>query len=394
MMIKKTKKHPLWPIYFVMFLDNFGFALTFAIFSPLFIDPKHGFITHNGSSPTGNLMLGTVLAGFPSGQFFGAPLIGDIADQFGRKKGFYVTIGGIILGYLFSGWAITIHSYPWLLFSRLFSGFFAGNMSICFASIVDLTPDEKIRGRRFALTSVFTGIAWTIAILVGGYFSNPKISPYFTSSLPFWITAALSALSLLAIVFFFEETTPHQKKFRWSLLEGMRHIYQAFQIKAVRPLYLIFMFWTLGWGLAYQWFGPYSLQSFKISLNAINKAQMFNGIVGIVGGYCINSLLIKKYNPHFLVKWSIGIETLFLAILFLTSSFTWFAFVFALIWFSSSITWPNILNWISLSSPQEMQGKILGISQSFLATGTVTATLLGGIIGTMKLSYLYPIASC
>ena len=141
----------LFPVYFVLFIDNFAFAVIFSIFGPLFVDPSLGFVTAEMSAATRNIMLGFALALLPLGQFFGCPFLGDIADRFGRKKAFYITIIISILGFLLSSYSIFVHSYFLLLISRLLTGFFSGNLSICLASIADLSPNEKVRAKNFSM---------------------------------------------------------------------------------------------------------------------------------------------------------------------------------------------------------------------------------------------------
>ncbi|WP_316358270.1 hypothetical protein [Candidatus Neptunichlamydia sp. REUL1] len=41
--MKEQPKASSPPVYFVLFIDNFAFAVIFAIFGPLFIDPPYGY---------------------------------------------------------------------------------------------------------------------------------------------------------------------------------------------------------------------------------------------------------------------------------------------------------------------------------------------------------------
>ena len=104
--MNQHSKTSLLPVYFVLFIDNFAFAVIFAIFGPLFIDPSYGMVTAEMSSLSKNLLLGVALGLFPLGQFIGAPFLGDIADRFGRKKAFYITITGLIIGFILSGFSV------------------------------------------------------------------------------------------------------------------------------------------------------------------------------------------------------------------------------------------------------------------------------------------------
>lgn len=383
-------KSALFPVYFVLFIDNFGFAVIFATFGPLFVDPSFGFVTTAMSDTMRNVMLGFALTLFPLGQFFGCPLLGDIADRFGRKKAFYITIAGATIGFLISGWSIFVGSYAFLLFSRLFTGFFSGNLSICLASIADLSPDEHSRAKNFSMIIIVTGISWMMAMLMGGYLSNPMISTHFNPALPFYVTAVLSFLSLLAVGYLFKETHPTKEKFRIDLLQGFKDIIGTFHIKELRLLYVVYMLWILGWGLAFQWFNPYSLQEFHVSPIDVTWAQFIVGITWMIGGYFINNMLIKRFHTRSIVVVGTALTTLLLVGMALSTNFLWFALFFTVACFPSAFSWPNTLNLISMNAPEDIQGKIMGISQSSQSVGFIFATLIGGFFAATTMRVIYP----
>jgi len=391
--MNQRSKTSLLPIYFVLFIDNFAFAVIFAIFGPLFIDPSYGMVTAAMSSLSKNLLLGVALGLFPLGQFIGAPFLGDIADRFGRKKAFYITITGLIIGFILSGFSILIHSYILLILTRLITGFFAGNLSICLASIADLSPDEKTRAKNFSMLVIITGLSWMFAMVSGGYLSDPSISAHFNPALPFFVTAALAFLNLLSIVYFFNETHPMKGKFHIDLLKGFRDIRTTFEIKELRILYAIYMFWILGWGLTIQWYDPYALQRFRVSPIEINWGQFAIGITWMFGGYFVNNFIIKRWHPRPWIIVANGITTLCLLGMALSPSFLLFAILFMIASIPAAFSWPNTLNLISINAPAEVQGKIMGIGQSARAMGFILATIFGGIIGGIDLSLTYYVAA-
>lgn len=388
-----ASKASLFPVYFVLFIDNFAFAVIFSIFGPLFVDPSFGFVTAEMSVATRNIMLGFALALFPLGQFFGCPFLGDIADRFGRKKAFYITIAISILGFLLSSYSIFTHSYFLLLFSRLLTGFFSGNLSICLAAIADLSPNEKVRAKNFSMIIIVTGISWMISILMGSLLSDPKLSSHFSPALPFLVTASLSCLSLIGIGVLFKETHPSQEKFQLNFLKGMQDIKNAFQIRELRSLYLVYLLWILGWGMGYQWLNPYSLQRFHVTSIDITWTQCVVGITWMTGGYFINSILIKRFQTCPTIIVATAITTLCLVGMALSPNFLCFSVFFLLGSITAAISWPNTLNLISVNAPKDIQGKIMGISQSAQAIGLISATLIGGIIGATSLKFMYPITA-
>lgn len=383
----------LLPVYFVLFIDNFAFAVIFAIFGPLFIDPNFKFVTAGTSAATRDLMLGTALALFPLGQLIGAPFLGDIADRFGRKKAFYITILGAAVGMALSGFSIMIHSFTLLILTRLITGFFSGNLSICLASIADLSPDEKTRAKNFSIIIIITGISWMIAILAGSLFSNKNISEHFNPALPFFITAILFIVTFLSIVYFFKETHKTTEKFHIDLLEGFKDVTNAFKIKKLQLLYLMYMFWILGWGIAFQWYSPVAIQKFNTTPVAVNWGLFIVGITWMFGGYTVNNFLIKRWHARPLIVIGNALTTLAVLGMALSDSFYPFAIMFGIGCIPSAFAWPNMLNCISINAPENIQGKIMGISQSFQALGFIIATIFGGIIAGMSLKSIYYFAA-
>lgn len=387
------KKSSLFPVFFVLFLDNFGFAVILATFGPLFNNPDYGMITALTSPTTRNIMLAISLAVFPFGQFFGAPFLGDIADQFGRKKAFYITIAITTLGYVLSGISIFTHSYTFLLFSRLITGFFAGNLSICLASIADLSHDEPTRAKNFSFIVIVTGISWMIAMLMGGYLSDPSLSSHFNPALPFFVTAVFSALSLAAIGFMFKETHETKEKFHINILQGFKNITSTLHHKELRVLYLVYFLWIFGWGLTFQWFSPYSLQVFKATILDVTWGQFLFGTTWMIGGYFINNLLVKRFHARPIVIVGTGITTLFLLGMAFSTNFYWFAGFMTFACFPAAFSWPNTLNLISMNASDDIQGKIMGISQSSMSVGFILATLIGGLLGATEIKGIYFLAA-
>ncbi|MCH9812239.1 MFS transporter, partial [bacterium] len=125
----KLSKYLLFPVFLIVFVDNFGYSLVFNLLSPLLLKPEYGMMAAATSVHLKNAMLALTFGIFPLGQFFSAPLIGEFADIHGRKNAFYLSLFGMTIGFLLSAWAIAVQSIWFLFFSRLVTGIFAGNIS-------------------------------------------------------------------------------------------------------------------------------------------------------------------------------------------------------------------------------------------------------------------------
>ncbi|HSW86479.1 MAG TPA: MFS transporter [Rhabdochlamydiaceae bacterium] len=397
MNVKNVSRHhrrsSLFAIFFVASLDNFGFGIVFILFAPLILDSSYGMLSPETALTFRNLILGVLFAAFPFTQFFGAPILGDYADRFGRKIAFYVSIVGTTIGYCLSAIAIDIHHVYLLIFSRLFTGFFAGNLSICLASIADLSPDEKTRGKNYGLVGVVWGVSWPIAMIVGGYLSDPKISPYFNPALPFWITAFLSILSLLAIYYYLIETHKGEKTVKIELLKALKDIKISLEVRAMRPFFVVLLFWTIGWGLSVQWYGAFSIEKFGVGQQLISWALIIQGLFWVCGGSFVNPFLLQRIS-----SWRTGLIGLsWTAIFILFSSFGASFWIFSAVYWVSAIgaafALSNSLNLISLASPEKMQGRAMGLSQSMMSLGWFIVPIIGSILGNLDPIFFHVIAA-
>ncbi len=388
----KTRRS-FFSLLFVIAIDNFGYALVLILFAPLMLSPEYHLLPEGTSVAVRNIYLGVLFITFPLTQFLGAPILGDYADRFGRKKALYISIIGVIIGFLLSGIACLIRSVSFLIISRLFTGFFAGNQAICMSAVADISPNEKIRSKNFGIVTVAFGVSFILSMLVGGYFSDPVVSKFFNPSLPFWITAVLTLLSLIAVRKFYTETHKTKEKASFDLLKSMHNIVIAFKIKEVRPYFLVILAWNLGWGISIQWFSDYSLLEFKVSQLAITWGLSIFGLFWMLGGLLVNPLLLKRYNSLMIASVGFFFTSLFLFLMMAFEQYTLFCLMYSLSAIFSACAFSNSLNLVSINAPEEVQGKMMGISQSMLSLGRMITALLGGYLVVKNTEFLFPFAA-
>ncbi len=386
------KRRSFFSILFVTAMDNFGFGLVFVMFAPLMLLPQYTFLPPEASIGVRNFYLGVLFVAFPLTEFFGAPILGDIADRAGRKKSLYLSILGTVFGFLLSGVACLLWSLPLLIISRVISGFFAGNLSICMSAIADLSPTEKLRSRNFGIVTVVWGLSWNFAMLLGGYLSDPTKSRFFNPALPFWVTAALTLLSLVILLKYYTETHPTHQKHPFNLALGIHNIKEAFLIKEVRPFFLLLLFWSIGWGISGQWFGTYSLLEFRVTQEAVSWGLLIQGCFWMIGGAVLNPLLLKRYNSLKIAKIAFIFASSFLIIAGIGKTYFSFCLSYWLAAIFSSFAFSNSMNLASIHAPAAVQGKIMGLSQSMMSLGFVIVPIIGSYLGATNPKWFYPVA--
>ena len=376
----------------VAFLDNFGYSIVFILFAPLVLNPEYGFFSGAVSEGAKNWWLGVLVGIFPFFLFFGAPFWGDVGDRWGRKRALVITILGTVFGHLLTAVAIFFQSYIFLLIARAVSGFLSGNVSICLATISDVSLDAKSKGRNFGLLTVFFGMGWILAMLAGGFLSDPTVSSYFNPSFPFYIAAALVFLGYILFQFVFVETHKPRTDVHFDLIKAFHDIKAALKMPDTRPILFIILIWSLGWYFTFQWFTPVSLEVYKVTQQLVSTHLIFLGLCWIIGGVFLNPLLLKKWDSRTLSIYTILIVALFVFLCSISRQYGLFSLFFALSALAAPVSFSNLLNVLSSSAQTSIQGKVMGFAQSFQALAGVIVPFAGGMLANISINTIYPLS--
>ncbi len=384
-----VSRRALIPIFFVIFMDNFGFSILFNLLPTVFLDPHYDLISHTTSLTTRNVLLAITFGVFPLTQFFGAPILGDFADHFGRKKALYITIMSVTFGYLISAMAISINSFTLLIISRLLTGFFAGNLSICLAAIADISPNEESRARNFSHVTTLFGFSWILAMVLSGYISDPKYLGYHGPVIVFLITAAFSFLSFIAVWIWYDETYKVESEINFDILKGIKNVIEAMCLKKVRFMFILYFFWVIGWGMSIQWFPAYSIESYRASMVSVTTWMIILGITWTLGSSILNAVLLKRMHSISIALLGAFSSAILLFISLFIPWFDLFGVIIAIAAVFSAFTMCNTMNLISMSAPKNVQGKVMGLSQSTMSIGWVISAVAASIINRFSIEYIY-----
>lgn len=391
--MERAKKKSFYPTLLVAAIDNFGFSIVVVLFAPLIFYSNSPLLPADTSTAMRSVYLAILLVAFPLTQFFGSPFLGSLADQIGRKKALCFSIAGTIVGFILSGVAISLSSINWLIFSRLLTGFFAGNLAICLSIIADLSPSETSRSRNMGTLMVTSSLSWTVAMLVGGYLSDASKCSLFSESLPFWITSLLAAASFCVVVKYYQETHQPKQNSRFHFKQIFHDIQLSLKSKKTRPLFFVLFIWALGWGIAIQWFATYSILVYQASKEAISWGLLIQGLFWLTGGALLNPYLLKRFKSITIALLGFTGSTFFLILASIHGGYLFFVFLFSIAASFSSLALINGVNVVSLYAPEEIQGETMGLSQSMLSLGGMIVPLMGGYIGASNTRLFYPLSA-
>jgi MFS family permease len=369
-MLKKS----LIPIYIIYFLDNFSFASLFPLFSTLILSNESILFPEKYDLMMRNMLFGALSGAFPLGAFLGAPLIGNAADTWGRKKVFFLILTGIMIGNLLTVGALFIGSYFFLVLSRLFTGLFSANLTLCHSVVSDLTPSATQRAKHFGVLAACSGASWLVALGFGSLSNHAQFSP----TTPFLFSGCLAALNLIIVAYFTKETAPESKDpLKFSL--AYDRVMYTFHSSNIRKLTGSLFLFSAGWLLTLQWFSGVSAEKFHIDTPQLIHALAILGGCWILGSTLLNRGLIRTLRLPLIPLCSLLALALFLGAAGFLNSYPLFTLANVLAASLASLTLCNLLTLFSTSAPAQAQGKILGIAQSTIAAAQFIVPMAGGL---------------
>lgn len=373
------QKTSLFSIFFTFAVDNLGATIVFPIFAPLFLEPSQKLISADATLAFKTTMLGIFLGVFPFMQFMFSPIMGEYADHHGRKKALLLTTFLTFLGYALSSFAIHHHSLFWIFLGRMIMGIGAGNLSICLSSLSDLSPSPRKKTRYYSYGSAIAGLTFILGPFVGGKLSDPTVSPLFDSSFPMLIGAGLGLINVFFILFAFSETLENPSKKPFDFIKGLHNIQEALKTKPVRPLYFIYFFYLFSWNIIFLFVPAFVVQNFHLSNSKIGDICALLGICWVFGTGVLHRLFHRSVKTKWVLLGSFFAFSLMVVFIPYFYFLRNFLIVLGGCTAIAGLIWPICTSAISNRAPANIQGKVLGLSQSMLSLTMMLASVVGGL---------------
>jgi DHA1 family tetracycline resistance protein-like MFS transporter len=380
-MQQKKKLSPLLAIFITVFIDLVGIGIIIPVFAPLIVENKHGMISPEISEATRNLIYGILTATFPFFQFFGAPILGTLADKFGRKRILQISLVGTFTGYIL--FALAIHfQILWLLFvARALPGFMGGNISIVTAALADISkPEEK--AKNFGLIGMAFGLGFILGPFLGGMLSSSDICRYFDYSTPLWFTAFLTLMNMYYVKKQFPETFKPKAPGKITLLAGIHNIQKAFGMEKMRVILISVFLQSFGFSFFMQFNQVYLIKKFHFDVRSIGLIFGYIGLwIAFTQGVIIRQVTKRFSAPQILRVSLIGLSVTLLVIL-LPNQWWILLLINPFIAIFQGLTQPNQTSIVSAMASKETQGEILGIQQSIASLAFTIPPLIAGVLVT------------
>ncbi|MCF6767356.1 MFS transporter [Thiotrichales bacterium 19S11-10] len=362
-------------------IDVMGLGLIFPIIPELVLD-RHNelFLLSNTSMEVRYFYYGIIMAVWPLGMFLGSSILGRLSDIYGRKLLLIIALAGIAVSYFLSVLAILQMSLSLFILSRFAVGLFGGCFGLAQATIVDVSPREKIT-RNLSFVTLAASIGFIIGpgltTLIGQIYQGDGTMQ---ALLPCLAGGILTIINLISVCIFLKETRqvdPSERK-----LPNVIDMFFSFRVmfidRRVVVLAISFLLMQAAWG--------FYVQNFPLMLSAefnLNQAQIGLSFVCAALGYFVAILgILPILEKRFSVKGLVIVNGMLLTIILGLSALypsvlmEYIAFVLASVF--ELLFYSAILAWFSSKVEDHEQGQIMGGTVSvFGIAWAVNAILLG-----------------
>jgi len=327
-------------------------------------------------------MVGLLVTSFAFFQFLAGPLLGEISDRVGRKPVLMVSQAGTFIGLLILANA---QSLIWIFASRIIDGITAGNLTVAQAFISDNTPPEK-RVQSFAII----GISFGLGFLVGPGLSG--LLSHYSLQAPIYASAFLSFTSIvLSFALLPKKETRAEAKARKHFLRTITNsfypsTYAPFmKVPALRRVLIQFFLFSFAFVLFTSGFALFAerrlhYQGHPFTAKEVGYYLAYLGCVGVVIQARIVGWLGRIWGERKMAL--VGFMAMGLGYVLYSGVYSVpvLLVVGVVASFGTGTTRPALTSLITRTADKDVQGAVLGVSQSLGSIAQIIAPIISGFL--------------
>ncbi len=358
---RKPGRHALAFVLVTILIDTIGFGIIIPVIPELIMELTGEPIS--AAAGYGGLMLFS----FAAAHFLFAPVMGNLADRFGRRPILLISLFALGVDYLIMAFA---PSLLWLFVGRILAGMFGATFATANAYVTDVSPPDK-RAQNFGLTGAAWGLGFIIGPVIGGFLGElgPRV--------PFFAAAAIAFINVAYGFLVLPETLKDEDRrtFEWKranpigalahfraypVLLGLAGAVVLFQLAhdANPAVFTYFVIHTFGW-----------------SEREIGFALGFAGLTVIFTQTVVIRWTVSRFGEIGSAYIGLSVTSIGFTCLALSTE-TWMAYASMVLTAFMGLAMPAIRSQMAARVPDNAQGELQGALSSLMGLTMIAAPLL------------------
>lgn len=400
-----SRRRAIGALFLVVFIDLLGFGILIPVI-PLYAK------FFGANEFVGSLLIAT----YSLFQFVGAPVLGRLSDERGRRPILLLSITGSVVAWTLFGIAGELgpvlgatNGLVVLFLARAFAGAMGGNIATANAYIADITPPED-RAAGLGILGAAFGLGFVFGPAISGLVSSPFALEFFRGvlpavvpvtefTMPSFTAATLSAVNLAVAFVVLPE--PRRRAEAASANAGgrLKRLYDAVSSPDIGSLVLAFF-------LASFAFSAFESQFIFLTNDRLGYGTAANAIlltyigvlIAIIQGGLIGPLT-DRFGEYRLALTGASIQAISLALVPFSLSWSFvpaigpvesggvaLALVSTPLAFGNALTNVSLNALVSLNASDDEQGGAFGLTQS---AGSLARTFGPALAGLLYVAVAY-----
>ncbi|MFB6073782.1 MAG: MFS transporter [Haloarculaceae archaeon] len=400
-----SRRRVIGTLFLIVFIDLLGFGILIPVI-PLYAK------FFGANEFVGSLLIAT----YSLFQFVGAPVLGRISDERGRRPILLLSLFGSVLAWTLFGLAGELgpllgatNGLVILFVARALAGAMGGNIATANAYIADVTPPED-RARGLGILGAAFGLGFVFGPAISGLVSSPFALSAFRNllpaavpvtqyTMPSFTAAVLSAANLLLAFLVLPEPNRRTRAGSATARSRLRRLYEAVTSPDIGALVIAFFLASFAFSAFESQF--IFLTNDRLGYGTAENAVLLTYIgvlIAVVQGGLIGPLT-ERFGEYRLALAGAAIQVVTLALVPFSLSWSFvpaigpvesgavaLALVSTPLAFGNALTNVSLNALVSLNASADEQGGAFGLTQS---AGSLARTFGPALAGLLYVAIAY-----